>query len=208
MHPNPIYRSGTEAEALAMARARSFGILSVNGEAGPLAAHVPFELGQGEAFLHLARSNPIARAALPAPAMLMVSGPDAYVSPDWYGAVDQVPTWNYVAVHLRGVLEPLPTEALRPHLERMSAHMEGQLAPKPVWSMGKMTEEATLRMMRIILPYRLVISSVESTVKLNQNKTEAQRAGAAAGIAAVPIGMEALQIAAMMRADLDRLEPS
>ena len=138
----------------------------------------------------------------------MVSGPDAYVSPDWYGAVDQVPTWNYVAVHLRGVLEPLPTEALRPHLERMSAHMEGQLAPKPVWSMGKMTEEATLRMMRMILPYRLVISSVESTVKLNQNKTEAQRAGAAAGIAAVPIGMEALQIAAMMRADLDRLEPS
>ena len=63
-------------------------------------------------------------------------------------------------------------------------------------------------MMQMILPYRLVISSVESTVKLNQNKTEAQRAGAAAGIAAVPIGMEALQIAAMMRADLDRLEPS
>jgi transcriptional regulator len=202
MHPNPIYRSGPEAEALAMARGRSFGILSVNGEAGPLAAHIPFELGQGEAVLHLARSNPIARAALPASAVLIVSGPDAYVSPDWYGAVDQVPTWNYVAVHLRGVLEPLPAKALRPHLERLSAHMEAQLAPKPAWTIGKMSEDATLRMMRMILPFRLVISSVESTVKLNQNKTEAQRAGAAAGIAAAPMGMEADQIAVMMRAAL------
>jgi transcriptional regulator len=115
----------------AMVRARSFGILSVNGADGPLAAHIPFELGEGEVFLHLARSNPIARAALPAPALLAVSGPDAYVSPDWYGADDQVPTWNYIAVHLRGVLEPLPEAALRGHLARVSAHMEGQLAPKP-----------------------------------------------------------------------------
>jgi transcriptional regulator len=141
MHPNPVFRSGTEAAALAMARARSFGILSVNGTAGPLAAHVPFDLGEGEVFFHLARSNPIAHAALPAAAVLMVSGPDAYVSPDWYGVEDQVPTWNYIAVHLRGVLEPLPPEALRPHLARLSHHMEAQLAPKPVWTMDKMSDE-------------------------------------------------------------------
>jgi len=79
--------------------------------------------------------------------------------------------------------------------------------PKPVWSMGKMSEEATFRMMRMIVPFRLVISVVESTVKLNQNKTEAQRARAAAGIAAVPIGMEAGRIAAMMGADIGRLKP-
>ena len=200
MHPNPAFRSGTEAEALAMARARGFGILSVNGEAGPLAAHIPFDLGEGEVFFHLARSNPIARAALPAAAVLMVSGPDAYVSPDWYGADDQVPTWNYVAVHLRGILEPLPAEALRPHLARLSAHMEAQLAPKPPWTMDKMSDEAIARMLRMIVPFRMVVASVDSTVKLNQNKTEAQRAGAAAGIAAAPLGMEAGQITAMMSA--------
>lgn len=200
MHPNPIFRNGTEADALAMARARGFGILSINGAAGPLAAHIPFELSKGEAFLHLARSNPIARADLPAQAMLAVSGPDAYVSPDWYGAEDQVPTWNYVAVHLRGQLEPLPPEALRPHLERLSAHMEAQLAPKPIWTMDKMTDDAIARMMRMILPFRMVIETVDSTIKLNQNKTEAQRAGAAKGIAAAPVGMEAAQIARMMGA--------
>lgn len=199
MHPNPAFRHGTAAQALAMARARSFGILSVNGDAGPLAAHIPFDLGEGEVFLHLARSNPIARAALPLPALLAVSGPDAYVSPDWYGDSDQVPTWNYIAVHLRGRLSPLPVEALRPHLERVSAHMEGQLAPKRPWTMDKMSEEAMVRMMRMILPFRLEISTVDSTVKLNQNKTVAQRQGAIAGIAADPMGMEAAQIAALMQ---------
>jgi transcriptional regulator len=205
MHPNPVYRTGTEVAALAFARDRSFGILSVNGADGPLAAHIPFDLGQGEVFLHLARSNPIARAALPAPALLAVSGPDAYVSPDWYGVVDQVPTWNYAAVHLRGVLEPLPQEALRPHLQRVSAQMEARLAPKPIWTLDKMSEDAIARMLRMIVPFRLAIASVESTMKLNQNKTDAQRAGAAAGIAAAPIGLDALRIVEMMQGPLKPL---
>lgn len=199
MHPNPIFRQGSTEEALEIARARGFGQLSVNGDAGPMAAHIPFELGEGEVILHLARSNPIARAALPMPALLSVLGPDAYVSPDWYGAADQVPTWNYIAVHLRGTLEPLPAEALRPHLDRVSAHFEAMLAPKPAWTMGKMSDEAMARMMRMILPFRLILRSVDSTIKLNQNKTDDQRAGAAAGITAKPIGMGAALIAERMR---------
>jgi transcriptional regulator len=69
-------------------------ILSVNGAAGPLASHIPFESATGEVFLHLTRSKPFARTALPLPALLAISEPVAYVSPDWYGAVDQVLTWN------------------------------------------------------------------------------------------------------------------
>jgi transcriptional regulator len=200
MHPNPIYRKTDEAEAHAMAAARGFGQLSVNGPAGPLAAHIPFEHGQDVVHLHLARSNAIARAALPLRALLTVTGADAYISPDWYGADDQVPTWNYTAVHLRGTLEPLPPEALRPHLERMSAQFEARLAPKPAWTMAKMSDEAVLRMTRMILPFRLVVDSIEATVKLGQNKTEGQRHGAANGIDEAGIGMESHRIAAMMRA--------
>jgi transcriptional regulator len=54
-------------------------------------------------------------------------------------------------------------------------------------------------MFRMIVPFRLAIASVESTMKLNQNKTDAQRAGAAAGIAAAPIGLDALRIAELMQ---------
>jgi transcriptional regulator len=200
MHPNPAFRQTSEAGALAIARARGFGVLTVNGPEGPLCAHVPFEVGDGWAGLHLARSNPIARMALPAAAVMVVCGPDAYVSPDWYGIEDQVPTWNYVAVHLRGVLEPLPDGELRPHLDRVSAAFEARLAPKRPWLADKMSDGVMERMMRGIRPFRLRLSAAESTVKLNQNKPEAARAGAAAGIAAAQVGLEAAGIARMMRA--------
>lgn len=200
MHPNPAFRSTPEAGARAIAAGRGFGVLTVNGPEGPLAAHVPFVLDGDLLGLHLARSNPIARLDLPLRAVMIVSGPDAYVSPDWYGLEDQVPTWNYVAVHLRGALEPLPEAALRPHLDRLSAEFEQRLLPKTPWMADKMTEGVMARMMRAILPFRLRLSSVASTVKLGQNKPEAARQAAAAGVAAANLGMEADEIARLMRA--------
>ena len=183
MHPNPAFRTATTAENLAFARARGFGVLSVNGPDGPIAAHVPFLLSPDASFaeVHLARSNPVARACLDAalPALIAISGPDAYVSPDWYGVEDQVPTWNYVAVHLRGKLEPLPDEALRGHVDALSAEHEARLLPKTPWVSDKMSDGAMPRMLRMILPFRLQIATVDGTWKLNQNKTDAVRAAAA-----------------------------
>ena len=203
MHPNPAFRQSPQEVNLAFARARGFGVLSVNGADGPLAAHVPFLLSDcgGFADLHLARSNLIARAALPGPALLAVGGPDAYISPDWYGphdqVPDQVPTWNYVAVHLRGVLEPMDGTTLASHVDALSAEHEGRIAGKTPWTSAKMTEGAMARMLRMILPFRLRISQVEGTWKLNQNKPPEVRARAADMLAQ---GNESAQsIAALMR---------
>lgn len=203
MHPNPAFRQEPADRNLAFARARGFGILSVNGPEGPLAAHVPFLLNTDASIaeVHLARSNPIVRAGLPAPALIAVAGPDAYVSPDFYGphteVPDQVPTWNYVAVHLRGVLEPLGEDALRPHVDALSAEHEGRIAGKTPWTSTKMTEGAMPRMMRMILPFRFRVTAVEGTWKLNQNKPPEVRARAAAALAG---GNPAAQeIAALMR---------
>lgn len=123
MHPNPAFRQASRDENLGFARSRGFGTLAVSAPEGPLLSHVPFLLnGAGTAAdLHLVRSNPILRLLdAPRPAVIAVQGPDGYVSPDWYGMPDQVPTWNYVAVHLRGTLEPLPQDALRDLLSRGS----------------------------------------------------------------------------------------
>ena len=204
MHPNPAFRATPMDQNLAFARSRGFGILSVNGADGPLAAHVPFLISEDGSFaeLHLARSNPIARACTAGlPALIAVSGPDAYVSPDWYGSDDQVPTWNYIAVHLRGVLSALPEDALRPHVDALSAAHENRLLPKKPWVSDKMSEGAMPRMMRMILPFRFQISAVEGTWKLNQNKTPEVRASAAHHLAeqADP-GAQA--IAALIRQDL------
>lgn len=185
MHPNPAFRQVPADESLALAKARGFGTLCLNGPQGPLLAHVPFlvtETGGLSALVHLARSNPIARAALPAQAVIAVTGPESYISPDWYGAEDQVPTWNYVAVHLRGRFEPLPPETLRPMVDDLSAYFEARLLPKTPWASTKMSDGVMERMLRMILPFRLVVETVEGTWKLGQNKTPEQRAGAAAGL--------------------------
>lgn len=207
MHPNPAFRQTPAADSLAFARARGFGLLMLNGAAGPLVAHVPFLLDAdgSAAELHLSRGNPICRAVLPGPAVIAVSGPDAYISPDWYGphdqVPDQVPTWNYVAVHLRGVLEPLPPEALRPHVDALSAEHEGRIAGKRPWTSAKMTEGAIERLMRMILPFRFRVEAVEGTWKLNQNKEAAMREGVVRALEAGNGG--ARGIAALMREGLE-----
>ena len=179
MHPNPAFRKTAANRNLAFARARGFGVLSVNGPDGPLMAHVPFLLSDDGtmADLHLARSNAVIAAGLPARAILAVIGPDAYISPDWYGMADQVPTWNYIAVHLRGTLVQLPDESMDGHVNALSDRFEARLAPKPVWKSTKMGDGVMDRMKRMILPFRLNITTVDGTWKLNQNKTPAARAG-------------------------------
>jgi transcriptional regulator len=129
-----------------------------------------------------------------------VMGPDGYISPDWYQIEDQVPTWNYVAVHLTGRLSLAPPEGLRDHLSRLSEHFETMLAPKPVWRLEKMTPDALARMERMILPVVLEVESVDSTWKLSQNKPVAARLGAADGLDGGSPGAEAAALAAMMRA--------
>ena len=185
MHPNPSFRKATDEQNLSFARKRGFGVLAANGPEGPVMAHVPFMLSEDgtHADLHLARSNGL--VGLMGPAVLAVSGPDAYISPDWYGAADQVPTWNYIAVHLRGILIPMPPEALEPHLHAVSDRFEAMLLPKPIWKPSKMTEGVMERMMRMILPFRLQVQSVEGTWKLNQNKTPEARQGAIQALTAL-----------------------
>lgn len=202
MHPNPIYHDADTAKNIAFARERGFGVLVANAEAGPLMSHVPFLLNDAGdiADLHLVRSNPIARAlAEPVKVKLAVVGGDTYISPVWYGVDDQVPTWNYVAVHLTGVLELRPADELLDLLDRQSAAYEARLLPKKPWTTGKMQDETMAKLMRMIVPCRMTITGVDGTWKLSQNKTDEVRLAAAEGVAAHGFGSETVLIAEMMR---------
>ena len=187
--------------ALELARERGFGALTVAGPDGVLAAHLPFVLDEGRVLAHLVRVNPLARhlAGGSARALLIVSGPDGYVSPDWYGEPRMVPTWNYAAVHLRGELRLLDDKALRPILERLSETFETRLAPKPPWKTDKVDDGLLARMMRQIVPIEMPVDTVDSTFKLNQNRSDTARAGAAAALATggTP-GMETRALAKLM----------
>lgn len=186
MHMNPAYSKTSRDQNLTFARSRGFGILAINGVAGPELSHVPFLLsGDGKiADAHMTRSNPVYRALADGPvaAKLAVNGPDSYISPDWYQIDDQVPTWNYVAVHLTGRLERRPDTDLLSHLEALSTHFETQLLPKPIWLTSKVTPDVLTRMMRMIAPVRFHVSEIQGTWKLAQAKTGTARLAAADGL--------------------------
>ncbi|MEO0752298.1 MAG: FMN-binding negative transcriptional regulator [Pseudomonadota bacterium] len=98
MHPNRTFRKATAARNIAFAREQGFGLLCVNAEDGPLISHVPFLLSEDGKQLdfHLVKSNPITRRlSAPLRARLAVQGTHSYISPDWYGIVDQIDgTWK------------------------------------------------------------------------------------------------------------------
>jgi transcriptional regulator len=200
MHPNPTFHSQNSTKDIAFVRDRAFGTVMVNGDPVPLAAHVPVLLSEDgrEVLIHLVRSNPIARALkTPLPARITVTGPDAYISPDWYGVADQVPTWNYVAVQLTGVLELLPQEDMRRVLDIQSAHYETRLDDKTPWTTDKMTPEVLDKMMRMIVPCRMSVEDIAATWKLGQNKDPDVRKRAAEKVPG-GMGTELEALAALM----------
>lgn len=202
MHPNRAFRTSSNARNIAFAREQGFGLLCVNGEDGPLISHVPFLLSEDgtQADLHLVKSNPIVRLLKsPVLACLAVQGPHSYISPDWYDVTDQVPTWNYVAVHLQGELELRPQAEMHTLLDRQSELFEDKLRPKRPWTSSKMSEGVMEAMMRQIVPCRMAVAQIDGTWKLNQNKPDTVRLRAADAVEVVGLGRDVELVAALMR---------
>lgn len=179
MYVNAAFKSD-DAQALAFVRARGFGAIVAVDAATPVAAHVPFlTRDEGGAFLieaHVARPNPLHAILAVAPRVLViVSGADAYISPDWYVSADQVPTWNYIAVHLTGTACVLPAERTHAHVEALSLTQEARLKPKKPWSTAKMTARRLDAMLAAIVPIEIRIERIEAAFKLSQNKSVADR---------------------------------
>ena len=112
---------------------------------------------------------------------------EAYISPDWYEAADQVPTWNYLSVEAEGPVAALDEGGLVALVDDLSAQEEARLAPKPPWTRGKMSPGRFEAMTRSIVGARLTVERLEGTTKLSQNKPDADRAGVIAALGDHPI---------------------
>ncbi len=184
MHPHPGYAWKDEAEMLAFLSEVSFSTIFVSGESGPMLVHAPVVVqGSDRLRFHISRANRIAGSLDGARALLSCAGPDAYVSPDWYGTPDQVPTWNYLAVECEGPLRRLDEMELGQLLDDLGAVQEGRLAPKPVWTRAKMTPGRFESMLKAIVGFEMRIDAIRGTRKLGQVKTIDERRAAAAGVA-------------------------
>lgn len=130
---------------------------------------------------HLARANPHHRLLGDgADAMVIVTGPDAYVSPSWYRSQQDhgrvVPTWNYSLVHLRGRIRLIRDrdELLELVTTLTNRHEETRETP---WAVSDAPEEFIDAQLRAIVGVELDITEIEGQAKLSQNRTDADRDG-------------------------------
>jgi len=183
MHPDRRFHWSDPAEIRAFVADQSFGTLVLATAEGPLVAQVPVVvLDDDRLGFHLARNNALVPHLDGARALFVVQGPHGYVSPDWYGLDDQVPTWNYLTAQLEGPVRATDAAGLMTIIDTLSAAHEQRLAPKPVWTRDKMTPGVAERMARGIIGYELMVEAWRGTRKLGQNKADAVRLRAAEGL--------------------------
>ena len=173
-------------------------------DGAPCISHLPVLLERdGDAIAlrgHWAKPNP--QASHTGPAVAIVHGPHAYVSPSWYPdkvAETRVPTWNYVIAHLHGSLERLTeTDDLAAIVADLSEQYETQVGED--WRY--VDDDAHRSQLRGIVGFRLHVERVELKAKLNQNHPDANREAVIAALAAQSTD-DARAVAHWMREALD-----
>ena len=176
------------ATSLAFAAARGFGLVVASDAGRPVAAHLPFRLIEQDGKVpklefHVARANPLAQIAEKGGTWLVAAqGHDAYVSPDWYASTEQVPTWLYEAVHLCGPVRVIGNDHTQGHTERLSEMFEKWLAPKPLWTLDKVSDRRREMLLQAIVAIEMMIETIEGNFKLNQHKSDADHVAVASAL--------------------------
>ena len=188
------------AALLAYMRAYSFAALASAGPAGLMATHLPFviedEDGRIRLLAHMARANPQWREfAAGIDALVIFMQPHAYVSPRLYDSRQNVPTWNYVAVHAYG--RPLLIEEREAKIELQKKlirqHDAGFLE-----QMAELPESYLDAKLAAIVSFSLEVTRIDARYKLSQEKNPAERERIARDLEAGGEGVAA-QTARLMR---------
>lgn len=171
-----------EVEVLhAAIRARVLATLAVVDDEKVQLAYAPVVVDPCAPFgclrFHLARQNPVANLLDGAKVRVSFLGPDGYVSPDWYAGEGFVPTWNYIAIEGEGIARRLEGEACEAALAELSAQQEARLAPKPPWTLEKLTATKRRQLLEAISVFALPLSRLEGKFKLSQDKSVTDRNG-------------------------------
>ena len=205
MHPARLFQVSDPAILRQRILEHPFAVISAVADGQPIAAHAPvLPSGEGETLslrFHFSVANPVTKALLAgSPALAVFTGPHAYVSPDWYGIDDQVPTWNYISVEAAGPVTRLDDGAMRQLIDDLSDHFEAGLAPKPVWKTAKMTPARLETLYRGLVAFDLRPERFEGIAKLNQDKPASARAG-------VIDALDATESGVALAAEMRKLEP-
>lgn len=164
-----------EAEVIGFIQKNAFATLISQVEGRPWATHLPVVLEKkqnGEAVLHghLAKANPQWKSIREGEEVLVTfQGPHAYISSSWYNH-ENVPTWNYLAVHVYGKIRIIEGEELMHHLKSLvDIYEEGRPNRVHVETMSEAYVEGQIR---ALVGIEITITEVQASAKLSQNRDD------------------------------------
>ncbi|KRE52627.1 FMN-binding negative transcriptional regulator [Phycicoccus sp. Soil748] len=188
-----------------VAEAGAGELVTVGPDGYPAATRLPVLWTGDTVRAHFARANQHWRSITAgSPGLLVVGGPQAYVSPSWYASKAEhgrvVPTWNYTTVHLTGrVRVHDDVDWLRDLVTALTDAHEG--AREHPWAVTDAPDAYVDGQLRGIVGVELVVERVEGKAKLSQNRSEQDRAGVVEGLR-TELSPAAHQVAELMQPDL------
>jgi transcriptional regulator len=188
------------AALLAYMRAYSFAALVTTGRGGLMATHLPFvieEEGERITLLaHMAKANPQWRDFdADADALVIFMQPHAYISPRLYDSRQNVPTWNYVAVHAYGRPLLIEERAAKLELQRKLIRLHDAAYLE---QMAELSESYLDARLAAIVSFSIAATRIDARYKLSQDKNPAERERIARALEASGDGVEA-ETARLMR---------
>ncbi|MFV7236842.1 FMN-binding negative transcriptional regulator [Flavobacterium sp. ZB4R12] len=174
MYTPDIYKNENQEEIRKFLQENSFGIL-INQTNGKLwATHIPLELDtnkDGKEILHghIAKENPQWKGFADNDQVLAIfSGPHSYISSSWYDH-ENVPTWNYIAVHVYGKIKIIEGDAVIESLKKLVDKYE-QNSENPI--RVEDLSEKTMMQTRGIVAFEIEITAIQATKKMSQNRDD------------------------------------
>lgn len=187
MYTPPFNRADDEDQLRAfVSEVRAGWLVTSRQDAAPSATYLPIMWRDDRVIAHLAKANPHWREIQDeTPALVIVTGPDAYVTPTWYAAKEEhgkvVPTWNYSAVHLTGLARIHEDPVwLRAAVGDLTA--EHERVRKQPWNVTDAPRSYVDGQLRGIVGVELTVTKVEGTAKLSQNRSRADRERVVTGL--------------------------
>lgn len=174
MYIPPIYQNENWSEIEAFIKEYSFAVLVSVTQGKLWASHIPLLLAEksnGQKLLigHLSKANLQAQHLSENEEILAIfSGPHAYISSSWYDH-ENVPTWNYIAVHVYGTVRLHSFEETLAGLKQLVDSYEAR-SEHPI--RVEELSEKTMREAHGIISFEIAISRIEAQYKLSQNRDE------------------------------------
>ena len=174
MYIPKIYKNENPEEIRAFLKAHAFGIIVTAVAGKSLATHIPLLIDKNKANKeilhgHISKANEqVDHLKNGSEVLCIFNGPHSYVSSSWYD-FEEVSTWNYVSVQVRGILRLLDQEALYQSVKKLMDTYEAK-QEKPVRLED--LSEATMRQLHGIIGFEIEINSIEAAYKLSQNRDD------------------------------------